>query len=65
MEKRECYYAVEVAPYHLHLYNTVSLARHYCKGDRTKYIGQVLRSNFEIMKNKGFLLTIPEYQYKD
>ena len=62
---RACYYAVEVAPYVLHLYNTVALARHYTKGDRTKYVGQVLTENIPIIKAKGFRVTIPEFQQMD
>ena len=62
---RACYYAVEVAPYVLHLYESVKLARHYTRGDRTKYIGQILTENIPIIKSKGFKVTIPEFQQID
>ena len=62
---KACYYAVEVAPYVLHLYESVRLARYYARGDRTKYIGQILTENIPIIESKGFRVTIPEFQQVD
>ena len=61
---KEYYWAVEVAPWVLHMYESRTLAKHYAK-TREQFIGQLLSRDFEIIKSKGFKIIIPEYQYKD